>query len=223
MGGHLRAAGELIDIDPELALRHAMVARRLASRLPAVREVTAEVAYVAGDFETALTEYRALLRMSGDQDYLPVIADCERAVGKHQNALRTLAQARQGKLSQAQQTELVLVEAGTRNDMGQQAEASRLLKQAISSRQGGREGQARLRFAYAELLAEIGEVDAARQWLQSARKYDDNDELHIADRIAELDGQPPVTSEYSDEFEIMDVETAEEPVEDDDPEPQEDQ
>lgn len=212
VAGHLRAAGELIDIDPELALRHALVARRLASRLPVVREITAEVAYAAGEFDTALTEYRALHRMSGNDDYLPVIADCERAVGKPQNALRTLGQARTAKLSVAQQVEVILVEAGTRSDLGQQPEALRLLKQAISSKQGGRAGQARLRYAYAELLAEQGELPGARQWLVSARDYDDEDELQITERIAELDGQPRATREFDDEFEIMDVETAEEPT-----------
>src|SRR5262249_11513350 len=34
----LVAAGELLDVDPEAALAHAVVARRLASRVPVVRE-----------------------------------------------------------------------------------------------------------------------------------------------------------------------------------------
>lgn len=214
VGGHLRAAGELVDIDPALALRHALVARRLASRLPVVREVTAEVAYVAGDFETALTEYRALHRMGGNDDYLPIIADCERAVGKHQNALRTLNQAREGKLSLAQQVEVILVEAGTRADMGQRAEALRLLKSAIASKRGGRLGQARLRYAFAELLADEGDAAGAREWLVSARNHDDENELQIDDRIAELDGQPVVNREFNDEFEIMEVETTQEQPDD---------
>ena len=209
VGGHLRAVGELVDTDPQLALRHALVARRLASRLPVVREVTAETAYAAEDYETALTEYRAIHRMSGNDDYLPVIADCERAVGKHQAALRTLRQARQARLSVPQQVELLLVEAGVRDDLGQRAEAMRLLKDAISSGRGGRLGQARLRFGYANLLAAAGRTEAAREWLLSARNYDDQDSLAISAVIAELDGIEPSDEPVDDEFEIMDVEVVE--------------
>lgn len=226
VGGHLRAAGELIDVDAQVALAHALVARRLASRLPVVREVAAEVAYMVEDFETALTEYRALHRMTGNDDYLPIIADCERAVGKPQAALRTLKQAREVKLSVPQQVEVILVEAGTRSDLGQQAEALRLLKDAISGGRGGRLGQARLRYAYANLLAEAGKVADARTWLESASRYDDEGELGIAAALAELDGIELPEDVIDDEFEIMEVEVvADEPEEDEDAEgaPEEEQ
>lgn len=210
VGGHLRAVGELVDSDPQLALRHALVARRLASRLPVVREVTADTAYAAEDYETALTEYRAIHRMSGNDDYLPVIADCERAVGKHQAALRTLRQAREAKLSVPQQVEVILVEAGIRDDLGQRPEALRLLKDAISGGRGGRDGQARLRFAYANLLAATGRVEAAREWLVSASHYDDQDALGVGEAIAELDGVAVTDDVLDDEFEVIDIEVIEE-------------
>lgn len=201
-----------------------MVARRLASRLPIVREVAAETAYVAGDFATALTEYRAIHRMGGNDDYLPIIADCERAVGKHQAALRTLREARDAKLSLPQQVEVILVEAGVRDDLGQRPEALRLLKEAISGGRGGREGQARFRYAYADLLAEAGEHKAAREWLVSARQYDDENVLQIDNRIAELDGEEVEIADFDDEFEIMEVEVmADEPDPDEDEESGDDQ
>lgn len=196
-----------------------MVARRLASRLPVVREAAAETAYLAGHYDTALTEYRALHRITGDDDYLPIIADCERAVGKHQAALRTLREARDLKLSLPQQVEVILVEAGV-DDMGQRDEASRLLKEAISGGRGGRQGQARLRFAYADLLAEHGRPDAALEWLTSARTYDESNELEIDDRIAELKGEPVAEAPDLDEFEVLGVEEVDgvddEPAEADD-------
>lgn len=223
VGGHLQAAGELIELDPELALAHAMVARRLASRLPVVREAAAETAYAAGHYETALTEYRALHRMTGDDDYLPIIADSERAVGKHQAALRTLRQAREVRLSVPQQVEVLLVEAGIRDDLGQRPEALRLLKDAIVSSRGGRQGQARLRYAYANLLASAGQQTAAREWLVSARSYDDQDLLGIDGAIAALDGEPVSEAEPDDEFEILAVEEVAELEEEAEPAQQEDQ
>ena len=144
--------------------------------------------------------------MTGDDDYLPIIADCERAVGKHQAALRTLRDARHAKLSLPQQVETILVEAGLRDDMGQRDEALRLLKEAISGGRGGRQGQARLRFAYADLLAEHGRADAALEWLSSARTYDENQLLEIDERIAELKGEPAPEPADPDEFEILEVE-----------------
>lgn len=183
-----------------------MVARRLASRLPIVREVAAETAYLAEDFETALTEYRALHRMGGNDDFLPVIADCERAVGKPQAALRTLRQAREAHLSLPQQVEVILVEAGIRDDLGQRPEALRLLKDAITGGRGGQDGQARFRYAYANLLASAGQVSAAREWLVSARNFDVEDSLGIPERIAELDGEDVPPDVDDDEFEVMEVE-----------------
>lgn len=188
VGGHLVMAGALVDEDPTLALRHAKVARRLASRLPVVREICAEVAYLAEDFDTALTEYRAIHRMSGSSEYLPVIADCERATGRHQAALRTIREAQRTRLSQAQRTELTLVEAGIRADLGQLPEALRLLKEAIQSREGGRAGQARYRYAYANLLLEAGQDAGAREWFISADNYDDEEALDSRQRIASIDG-----------------------------------
>ncbi|NLA29490.1 MAG: hypothetical protein GX875_07550 [Propionibacterium sp.] len=215
VGGHLQAAAELVELNPEQALAHAMVARRLASRLPVVREAAAETAYLAERYDTALTEYRALHRLTGDDDYLPIIADCERAVGKPQAALRTLREARGRKLSLPQQVEVILVEAGARDDMGQRDEALRLLKEAISGRRGGRQGQARLRFAYAELLAAHGRTDAALEWLTSARSYDESQLLGLDARIAELKGEPLPDQADLDEFEVLDIEEVDDSDDDD--------
>ncbi len=87
VGGHLAMAGILVDSDPETALAHAAVARRLASRVAVVREASALTAYACGDFDTALTELRAYRRMSGDQSHLPLMADCERGLGRPERAL----------------------------------------------------------------------------------------------------------------------------------------
>ncbi|GAB3959067.1 hypothetical protein GCM10027614_77830 [Micromonospora vulcania] len=48
MARHLVATGQLIDEDPAEALAHALAARRLASRISAVREAVGLAAYHAG-------------------------------------------------------------------------------------------------------------------------------------------------------------------------------
>ena len=81
VAAHLVVAGRLVDDDPDLAYAHAEAARRRAARLPIVREAAAETAYAAGRYDVALSEFRALRRMTGSPDYLPVMADCERGSG----------------------------------------------------------------------------------------------------------------------------------------------
>ena len=131
VAGHLVTAGMLIDEDPELAYRHAEAARRRAARLPVVREAAAETAYAAGHWDVALSEFRALRRMTGADDYLPVMADCERALGRPQAALKIAKEARRKSLEPALAVEMLIVESGARNDLGQQPEARRVLHQAI--------------------------------------------------------------------------------------------
>ncbi len=206
VAGHIVYASQIAEEDPQMALRHAQVARRLASRLPIVREFCADIAYLAEDFPVALTEFRAIYRMSGNDDYLPVIADCERATGRLDAALRTVQQAKKRTLTPPQRTELILVESGIRADMGQKDEAMRLLKNAISAQIGNQIDQARLRYAYADALAHHGHDKAARQWFASASAYDVDHVLPIAHRLAELDG----TVYEDDEFDILTVDTDEE-------------
>ena len=114
VAGHLVTAGRLIDDDPELAYRHAEAARRRAARLPMVREAAAETAYAAGHWDVALSEFRALRRMTGTDDFLPVMADCERALGRPQAALKIAKESRRRQLDPALALEMIIVESGAR-------------------------------------------------------------------------------------------------------------
>ena len=126
VAAHLVVAGRLVDDDPELAYAHAEAARRRAARLPIVREAAAETAYAAGLYDVALTEFRALRRMTGTPDYLPVMADCERALGRPHNALKLAREADRAGLDPALRIEMIIVEAGARRDLGQDHESRRI-------------------------------------------------------------------------------------------------
>ena len=177
-----------MDSDPELAWRHAEAARRRAGRLPVVREAAAETAYAAGKYDVALREFRALRRMMGGDQLVPLMADCERALGRHRDALDLLESMDQQKMSGVLAVEALLVEAGTRKDMGQRGEAMRLLKNGISHKVGPKLSQARLRYAYADMLLEAGQPEAAREWFEVAGRLDVEGDLDVVDRLAELDG-----------------------------------
>lgn len=192
VGGHLLMAGQLMDEDPELAYQHADSAKRRAARLPVVREALAETSYAAGHFEVALNEMRALRRMTGSQEYLAAMADCERALGRPQNSLKLAKEATGLPLDAHQRVEMAMVEAGARDDLGQDAEAKRLLKRAIEDLgpKAGKESLARLQFAYGDLLS----------------KHDDNDGVDWVMRAITLDPALDPAGDTGDDYEVaMDV------------------
>ncbi|WP_460744501.1 hypothetical protein [Mariniluteicoccus endophyticus] len=185
-----------------------MVARRLASRLPVVRAAAAETAYAAEEYQTALSEFRALRRMTGDQEFLPVMADCERALGRPEEALEIAREAAKLELEPATRVEMRIVEAGARSDMGQRNEALRLLRGEIQATNKGAVppgARARVRYAYADLLLAGGDEAAARDWFQAAAQLDVDHGTDAADRVAALDGfvlEYDESEEYDDREEV---------------------
>jgi len=194
VAAHLMAAIELIEIDPELAYAHAEAAKRRAARLSIAREALAETAYAAGRYDVALAEFRALRRMTGSPDYLAVLADCERALGKPEAALRLVREGEQAVTDPALLIELRIVQAGARADLGQRAEALRLLADQIESPRGlvPKPSQARLRYAYAALLLEQGDTEAAQNWFTAAARIDPEG-TDALDRLDELNGMVLIT------------------------------
>ncbi len=191
VASHLVVAGQLIEEDPELAYAHAEAARRRAARLPIVREAAAETAYAAGRWDVALSEFRALRRMTGTHDYLPVMADCERALGRPHNALKLAREAERLPLDPALAIEMTIVEAGARADLDQHPEARRILQRAVEDiplSPSIRLPLARLRYAYAEALLHHGDEAEARRLFVAAAKLDNDGELDADQRVDELDG-----------------------------------
>ena len=190
MGAYLLMAGQLIDVDPELAYAHAEAARRRAARLAVTREATAETAYAAGHYDVALNEFRALRRMTGTDEYLPAMADCERALGRPQASLKVIKEGLTGTVEVSQLVELRLVEAGVRTDLGQGEEALRLLKAEIEriGARGPKLARSRLRYGYADLLEASGEAEQAERWFEAAAALDTETETDAADRASALQG-----------------------------------
>ncbi len=124
---HLVAAGELIDDDPEAALRHARAARVRASRIAAVREAVGIAAYRCGDWAQALAELRAARRMGSKSPLLALIADCERGLGRPQRAIELARGSEAVELSGDAADELRIVAAGARADLGQLEQALTVL------------------------------------------------------------------------------------------------
>ncbi|MEV7331991.1 Replicase polyprotein 1ab [Micromonospora sp. NPDC093244] len=202
MARHLVATGQLIDEDPAEALAHALAARRLASRISAVREAVGLAAYHAGEWQTAIAELRTYHRMSGLQSHIAVLADCERALGRPERAIDLFRGADQDKLDQAVAIELLIVAAGARGDLGQKDAAVAMLQVPDLTSEATVPWTARLRYAYADALLAVGRREEAREWFSRAADADTEGETDAAERLLELDG---VVIEGDDEDEAEEI------------------
>ncbi len=186
MARYLVAAG--LAEDPERAYGYAQAAKRLAARVGVVREACGIAAYQTGRWAEALAELRAARRMTGRDEYLPVMADCERALGRLDRALALVREAKAGELGRAMQIELRIVESGIRRDQGL-PEAAIVALQVPELTSGRlRPWSARLFYAYADALLAAGRAEEARDAFARAAGADTGGETDAADRLAELDG-----------------------------------
>ena len=190
VGKHLVAAGGLMDSDPEAALEHAKYAKAKASRVPIVREALGLVAYHAGNWSEALSELRAVRRMTRSDDHIAIIADAERALGRPERALDLAKEADTAKLAKVTQVELAIVAAGARRDLGQLDAAVVSLQGADLKAEKRDPWSARLFYAYADNLAAAGREDEAVRWFLNSAEADAEDETDAAERAAELANGP---------------------------------
>ena len=181
VGKHLVAAGLLVDEDPARALTHARFARSIAARVGAVREAVGVAAYHAEQWAEALAELRAARRISGDARWLAVTADCERALGRPDRALKALQDPELASLDPQTQIEVVIVVAGARRDLGQPDAALMVLERAKPDRARPQAGSSRLWYAYADVLAELGRAEEAQAWFAAVAGLDE-DETDAAER-----------------------------------------
>ncbi|MCB0940614.1 MAG: tetratricopeptide repeat protein [Mycobacterium sp.] len=183
---HLVAAGELIEEDPEAALAHAQAARARSGRIAAVREAVGVAAYHCGDWAQALSEFRAARRMGSKSQLLPLIADCERGVGRPERAIELARSPEAAELNGDDADEMRIVAAGARADLGQLDQALALLSSPLPDPARTGTTAARLFYAYAETLLALGRGDDALQWFIHAAAADLDGVTDAEDRVSEL-------------------------------------
>lgn len=173
--------------DPVRAYEYAKAARELAARVGVVRETCAIAAYQAGEWAEALTEFRAARRLTGRDIYLPLMADCERALSRIDRALDLVNGKEARAADRATQIELRIVESGIRRDQGLAEAAVAALQLPELSDPKTRPELARLYYAYADALLEAGRETEARHWFGRAAAGDNDDDTDAAERVEELD------------------------------------
>jgi len=206
--GRYLVAAELAS-DPEQSYRYAQAARHYAARIGVVREVSGIAAYKTGRWTEALAELRAARRLTGRNDYLALMADAERGLGRLDRALEVVHSPEAKRLPRAAQIELRIVESGIRRDQGL-ADAAVLALQVPELTDGKlRPWSARLFYAYGDALLAAGRREAAREAFSRAVVADEDEQTDALARLDELDGITVADLE-DDEDEDEDLDTADE-------------
>lgn len=184
---HLVAAGELLESDPKVAYQHTLAARGRAGRLAVVREAVGEAAYAAGEYSEALAELRSAKRMNGAHDYVAIMADCERALGRPDRALTLLKNTPRDKFAPPLLAEVLIVEAGARRDRGELDAALRTLENGSLNSKARAPWVARLRYAYAETLLVAKRPEDALEWFHRTEAVDVDEITDAGQRALEIE------------------------------------
>jgi tetratricopeptide (TPR) repeat protein len=188
---HLVAAGELLESDPKVAYQHTLAARGRAGRLAVVREAVGEAAYAAGEYGEALAELRSAKRMNGAHDYVAIMADCERALGRPDRALTLLKNTPRDKFAPPLLAEVLIVEAGARTDRGEIDAALRTLENGNLNSKSRAPWVARLRYAYAETLLVAKRPADALEWFHRTEAVDVDEITDAGIRALEIERSLP--------------------------------
>jgi tetratricopeptide (TPR) repeat protein len=179
---HLVCVGLFIDSDPERAYLHGMAAAHHAGRLAVARESAGYAAYRAGKYEIALRELRAAHRISGDVSIWPVMADCERGLGRPEKALEMAGSPEVSKLEKAEEIEMRIVAAGARRDLNQ-LDAAVITLTCRELKTENADWSVRLRYAYADALDAAGRRDEAREWFAKCAELDRDETTDAGERL----------------------------------------
>ncbi len=182
-------AGQLIDVDPELAYAHAQAASNRAGRVDMVREAAALTAYASGRYEEALREVRAVRRMRGDDSLRAVEADSERGLGRPEKAVDIIDSTDTHGMDLADQVELVLVSSGARADLGQNEVGLVLVDDALAALPDDVDPELirRLMSVKADRLRELGRPEEADDVEASMPEEVDDPEIVDIGLVADSD------------------------------------
>lgn len=167
---HLAMVSILHDQDPELAHQHALAAAERAGRIGMVRETVGVTAYGIGDFALALRELLTYRRISGSNDQVPLMVDCERGLGRPERGLELGREVDRTKLSPEVRVNLAIVMSGARLDLGQNDLALAELQIPELNPEKVFDYSAPLFHAYAETLSVLGRDEESKRWRKLAER-----------------------------------------------------
>lgn len=161
---HLVMVGLLLDQDAELAHKHALAAAERAGRIAMVRETVGITAYRTGDYALALRELLTYRRISGANDMVPIMVDCERGLGRPDRALELGREVDRSKLDAETRVNLAIAISGARLDRNENELALAELEIPELNPAKVFAYSPPLFYAYAETLSVLGKDADAKRW-----------------------------------------------------------
>ena len=183
VGKHLAAAMmALEDDDAERAYQHSIAARSQGSRLASVREMCGLASYYNEKWAEALNEFRTYQRITGDPHFMPLMADCERGLGRPEKALNLAKSDQVRSLDADTRIEFRIVISGARADLNQLEAALATLECPELHSKKQSPAITRLRYAYANALQQLNRLEEARDWFVKTSLSDNEDLTDAAER-----------------------------------------
>ncbi len=149
---------------------------------PAVRELYGLTLYRLGRWKEAVVELEELHRMTGTTEQHPVLADCNRAMGRHERVEELWDELAEASLAAPLVAEGRIVWAGSLADRGRVVEAIGVLEDGALGGKDLKEHHLRMRYVLGDLYDRAGDHQAARRWFESVASaspgfYDVQDRL----------------------------------------------
>jgi tetratricopeptide (TPR) repeat protein len=164
------------------------ILRRLSELAPTaagVRELHGLSLYRLGRWKQAKAELEASTALSASPDQLPVIADCERALGHHDAVERVFEDLRRASPGVEVLAEGRLVVAGSLADRKRLPDAIAVLSRWEASRARPKDWHLRTWYALGDLYERAGELPRARALFQRLVDHDP-DFFDAAERLSAL-------------------------------------
>jgi tetratricopeptide (TPR) repeat protein len=159
---------------------------REAAEVPEVRELAGQIAYRRGEWKRAIRELEAFRAARvHDVMVIPVLADCYRAIGKHQHVDRLWQELREASPRPEVMAEGRIVAAGSLADRGNLLEAIGLLDRASGRPRRVQDHHLRQWYALADLYDRAGEPVQARRLFARIADHD-REFFDVLERLAAL-------------------------------------
>lgn len=178
VAAHIESAYLFLDEDLDAALAHAETASRRAGRVASAREALGTVHYAREEWGDALRELRTAARLAGTSHLLPMIADCQRGLGRPEKALELGESREASRLGKESLVEMAIVLSGAHRDLGDLERAAAMLSTPAERITPQDPAAGRLWFAYAEALSALDRPEA-QQWYDRAASVGETGEPPI--------------------------------------------